>query len=879
MREQVLDSGWQLTQWSAAFGKTEGADGLDLQAVEGHTDWVAATVPGLAHEALLAAGKIADPFHVRSHPDLEATFLADYLYRCRFDLQDGVAAAGAAAAGPASLCFDGLDTVATVWLNGHLILRSDNMFVPRECAVGPLLTPRGNTLCIRFESALRVGRERQAVGGARPVWNGDASRVYVRKAQYHYGWDFGPTLLSAGPWRPVRLRFAAPRLQEVHAPAVVAADLKSAQIDLRADISAAGESGLQVAVQLLDPQGRPVTATTQPVPADGVVHCALPVAAPLLWWPRIYGAQPLYTLRVTLQHGQAVCDEQTLRLGLRRLRLLQEPLPGGGESFCFEINNQAIFCGGANWIPADLLNTRVTAAHYRALLGEAVASEMTMLRIWGGGIYEEDTFYDLCDELGILVFQDFMFACGLYPGGEPIAKSVAAEAAAAIKRLRHHPSLVLWAGNNEDYSIAQSTQCYAGPQSEIPAAADPLAAGYKARFDGRQLYEQILPAAVAEHDSGPQGASRPYWPGSPYSRNSADPNAKSEGDCHLWDVWHSPLRPYQEYPLLAGRFVSEFGMQAVPSRATVARALAEPADSPLLTQEALVLLNKGQDGPARIGHYIEQNLPPPRNLDEYLYATQLIQAEALAHAIRGFRRGFGCDGNRAISGALVWQLDDCWPGVSWAMLEHLDAEAVRRGHAVRRKPSFYAVRRELLPLAVAMTRSASGAGLDEPHEVAVWAAQSAGQTREARLVLRAFALTGEQVFRSELAVRLFANQVTELGPQKLPAGCLVVGAQLFSGETLLARAVLWPQPLRQHPLADPEITVERLQAQQAAASGAETLRVRARRPAKAVLLSAGPEARFSDNLLDLLPDEELLIEADALADTEVRLVSLYSVQA
>ncbi len=873
MREQVLDSGWQLTQWSAAFGKTQEADGLDPQAVERHKDWVAAKVPGLAHEALFAAGKIADPFHVRRHADLEATFLADYLYRCCFDLADG------ATAGPASLCFDGLDTIATVWLNGRLILRSDNMFVPRQCEVGPLLKPRGNVLCIRFESALRVGRERQAIGGARPVWNGDASRVYVRKAQYHYGWDFGPTLLSAGPWRPVRLQFAAPRLEEVHAPAAVAADLQSATVDVKTVVRAAGESGLQVTVQLLDPQGRPVAANTQPVPDDGVVRCSLPVGAPQLWWPRIYGAQPLYTLRVALQRGQTLWDEQTLRLGLRRLRLLQEPLPGGGESFCFEINNQAIFCSGANWIPADLLNTRVSAAHYRALLGEAVAAEMTMLRIWGGGIYEEDTFYDLCDELGILVFQDFMFACGLYPGGEPIAASVAEEAAAAVKRLRHHPSLVLWAGNNEDYSIAQSTHSYAGPQSEIPAAADPQAAGYKARFDGRQLYEQVLPAAVAAHDSGPAGASRPYWPGSPYSRTSADPNAKNEGDCHLWDVWHSPLRPYQEYPLLAGRFVSEFGMQAVPSRETVARALGEPADSPGLTKEALVLLNKGQDGPGRIGHYIEQNLPPPRNLDEYLYATQLIQAEALAHAIRGFRRGFGRDGDRAISGALVWQLDDCWPGVSWAMLEHLDAAAIEQGQTVRRKPSFYAVRRELLPLTVAMTRSAAGPDLDAPHTLEVWAAKSAGQTQEARLVVRAFALSGEQVFRHEQAVRLFANQVTELGPLALPAGCLIVGAQLWSGETLLARAVLWPQPLRQHRLAAPEITITRQQPQQAAAPHSETLRVRARRPAKAVLLSAGPDARFSDNLLDLLPDEELVLTAEGLGEEEPRAVSLYSVQA
>lgn len=892
MRERVLHSGWQLTQWSSAFARANDPDGLDQQALSRHTDWIPATVPGLAHEALLAAGRIEDPFHVRSHPALSSTFLTDYLYRCRFDLSDETAADAVAAGAPASLCFEGLDTIASVWLNGRLILRSDNMFVPSECEVGPLLQPRDNTLYIRFESALRIGRERQARGGVRPVWNGDASRVYVRKAQYHYGWDFGPTLLSAGPWRPVRLRLAGPRLVSIHAPVAVAADLGRATIAVEAVAAAAEQSGLRVALQLLDPRGQPVATETLPLPADGAARAELSLSAPELWWPRVYGAQPLYTLRVLLQRGDEVCDERTLRLGLRRLRLLQDPLPGGGESFCFEINNQAIFCGGANWIPADLLNTRVTAAHYRALLDEAVAAEMTMLRVWGGGIYEDDAFYDRCDELGILVFQDFMFACGMYPGEEWFAASVRSEAAAAVQRLRHHPSLVLWAGNNEDYSIAQSTNSYGGPQTEVPLAADPQAADYKARFDGRRLYEQILPAAVAAHDSGPAGPSRPYWPGSPYSRSSADPNAKGEGDCHLWDVWHSPLRPYQEYPLLAGRFVSEFGMQAVPSRLTVARALGETADSPGITREALALLNKGQDGPERIGHYLEQNLPPPRSVDEYVYATQVNQAEALAHAIRGFRRGFGRDGARGISGALVWQLDDCWPGVSWAMLEHLCADDVQRGQGVRRKPSFYAVRRELLPLVVAMAWRRTEAGNGADHAVELWAAQSAGHARAARLLVRGFALSGEQVFRSEQAVRIGDNQVTELGVQKLPAEPLVVGAQLWADGMLLARAVLWPQPLRQLAFADPELAVERLpeasperSASHAAPVDAAAqptrrakLRVRARRPAKAVLLTASVPVRWSDNLLDLLPDEELQLEAEGLGAERPGAVSLYSVQ-
>jgi beta-mannosidase len=882
MRELVLDTGWQLKEWPSSLsspgeadGEGEGAIVIEKWAQGPDSDWIPALVPGLVHEALLAAGRIADPVRVRSHPALEPTFQRDYLYRCRFDLPEGETGAAA------SLCFDGLDTIATVWLNGREILRSDNMFVPREVEVGDLVQPRGNTLYVRFESALRVGQQRQAAGGPRPVWNGDPSRVYVRKAQYHYGWDFGPTLLSAGPWRPVRLRFGGPRLFELHAPITVPADLESATIAVKVTAAAAGQAGLSVALQLLDPRGQVITQSSQPLLDSGAVHSELRLADPELWWPRIYGAQPLYTLRATLSRGEELLDTRMLRLGVRRLRLLQEPLPGGGESFCFEINNEAIFCGGANWIPADLLNPRVTREHYEALLHEAAAAEMTMLRVWGGGIYEDDTFYDLCDELGILVFQDFMFACGMYPGDDRFAASIKAEATAAVRRLRHHPSLVLWAGNNEDYSIAQSTASYDGPQTAIPTPATAAEPDYKARFDGRRLYEQVLPEAVAAHDRGPGGPSRPYWPGSPYSRHSADPNAREEGDRHIWEVWHSPLRPYQDYPLLAGRFVSEFGMQAVPSRPTLERALAAAAagPGPELTKEALALLNKGQDGPARIDHYIAQNLPPPRELDEYIYATQLIQAEALGYAVRGFRRGFGAHGGRAVSGALVWQLDDCWPGVSWAILEHLDSGAVRQGQSVRRKPAFYAVRRELLPLVVALGRAA-----DRDHAVELWAAQSAGHPLTVRLRVRAYSLDGQQVLCSEREVVVGPNQVTELGLQGLPAsaGPLVVGAQLWEDTRLLARAVLWPQPLRELPLLDPEVALE-LQAversrERPSRTGLQTLRVRARRPAKAVLLTAGPQARFSDNLLDLLPDEEVVVTAEDLGAAPLGATSLYAVR-
>jgi beta-mannosidase len=844
MRERLLSTGWQLKQRDPARDLP-----ADFAAAEG---WVPASAPGSVYLDLMAAGAIADPFVGLNENDVQWVGEADWLYRCSFELPSGEAPALA-------LCFDGLDTFATIWLNGEQVLSSDNMFVPQRVMIERQARPGTNELRILFESALRHGTARAAEPGALQAWNGDVSRVYVRKAQYHYGWDWGPTLLDAGPWRAVRLETYAARIAEIDCPVEVAADLATATLPVRVAVEAPHPPApsptpgrgreLTIRLDLLGPDGAALAAVTIPVEQDIAQH-TFTVESPQLWWPSGYGAQPLYRLVATLQsageqrpigdgiddQGQsavggrrsAVEDSRALRIGLRRLRLVQEPVEGQpGTTFMFEVNNTPIYCGGANWIPADSFIPRIPAERYRAQIQAAVDAHMVMLRIWGGGIYEEEIFYDLCDELGVLVWQDFMFACGIYPAYPEFQASVRAEAEAQVRRLRHHPSIVLWCGNNEDYQIAASIRAY-----------DPAFEGdfTTTRFPARAIYERLLPEVCAALD-----LTRSYWRGSPYGGpDGADPTF---GDRHTWDVWHGVTAPYQDYPKYIGRLVSEFGMQAAPDMATI-EAFAPPEER-YPESRTFEHHNKATGGTRRLAIYLNDNLRAPATLEEYVYATQLVQAEALAAAVRGWRRRWGGPGRYANAGALVWQINDCWPVTSWAFIDY----------ALRPKPAYYALRRELAQLAVGLARAAGGAE--------VWALNGTLAPVEADLELRAWTLDGELAAERRLAVTLTPNQATELGMFNFDAGAqLVAQARLLVRGEVVARAASWPEPFKYLTLPEPAIQVERL--------GDQTLRVRAARPAKGVLLAAGDGVAWSDNLVDLLPGDQQTIVASGLGDREVR---------
>ncbi|MGY0195836.1 beta-mannosidase [Leptothrix sp. BB-4] len=826
--ERQLHDGWQLREVDPA---------LDEAALHGSADgWLPARVPGTVYRDLIDAGRIPDPYEARHEADVQWVAERDWLWRLDFEV------AADEARRRTTLCFDGLDTIAQVWLDGHLIARSDNMFVPLQVDV--TLAPGPHRLLLRCDSALRHGRMLQARLGTRPLWNGDSSRLYVRKAPYHYGWDWGPTVLTAGPWKPVRLLADDVRIESLHSPVWLGEALDRARVDVVLGLSGTFD-GIEVEHRLLDPQGLEVATHRSAAVADH--RAGLAIAAPQLWWPAGQGAQPLYTLTTRLLHGEVELTRTQRRLGLRRIRLVQEPVAGEpGQSFFFEVNGRAFFCGGANWIPDDLLLERVTPERYRDRVQTAVDGGHTMLRVWGGGIYEDDAFYDACDELGVLVWQDFLFACGLYPAHDAYLASVEAEARAAITRLRHRASLAIWCGNNEDYTLAESVGAH-GPGSDT------------VRFDARRIYEQLLPTLCAELD--PQ---RPYWPGSPYTpgvdglQNSQD---KTAGDRHSWEVWHQLMLPYQRYAEVGARFVSEFGLQSHPSLAVLHAAIPDESErrpgSRTLQWHNKASSVVGADGHRRLAVYLADNLPPVTTLAAEVQATQFVQAEAMRHAYEAFRRRWQRPGARACGGALVWQLNDCWPVSSWAIVDSA-------GH---RKPAWHVIRRALAPLACAVRRDAV-----DPSGASAWAMSSLDQSVQAQARWTLQTLAGETLDQHEQIVDLPANASTELNvPERWRQGGdrPLVAALSLSATGLQARALAWPEPHRWAPVEDPQLNIETL------AGG--LLRVTAARPAKGVWFDASG-ATFSDNFIDLLAGESREIRVDGPVDG-LRVVSLHDLQA
>ncbi|MDX3660034.1 glycoside hydrolase family 2 protein [Streptomyces sp. ID05-26A] len=624
-------------------------DGWRLRAVGGPVpDFLAdrelpAQVPGSTHLDLMAADLIPDPYLDSNEAELTWSHRVDWQYSTTFQAQ-------APQAGErVELVFDGIDTVATIELNGDLLGHTVNMHRAYRFDVGRSLRDGGNDLTVTLRSALAHAEQAEAELGRR-------QRAYphpynaIRKMACSFGWDWGPDLQTAGLWKPVRLeRWDTARLTQVRPLATVEAD-GTGRVDVHLELDRAADHDYTVLVTAGDHAER-MTIT------GDVAHVTVLVPDARLWWPVGYGDQPLYDLTIELLADGRQVDAVRRRIGFRTVTVDTEP-DEFGTPFVFVVNGRRVFAKGANWIPDDHFLTRVTRERLDRRIDQAVGANMNMLRVWGGGIYESDDFYEACDERGVMVWQDFPFSCAFYAEEEPLRGEVEAEAQENVIRLVSHASLVLWNGNNEN----------------LPAYTDwGWQDGLEGRSWGGGYYHELLPKIVEELDP-----TRPYAPGSPYSPGDLPPNDAGHGTRHDWDVWNS--LDYTHYRDHVPRFCAEFGFQGPPTWATLTRWIHDEPLTP--TSPAFLLHQKGYNGNENLDRGLAPHLPVPTDFEQWHWATQLNQARAVAFGVEHYRSWWP-----RTAGALVWQLNDCWPVTSWAAIDSDE----------RLKPLYYALKHAFAP--------------------------------------------------------------------------------------------------------------------------------------------------------------------------------------
>ncbi|AMM34649.1 beta-mannosidase [Sinomonas atrocyanea] len=624
MQRTAISHGWALSHTAGPRSSSVGS----LRDIP-------ATVPGTVHTDLLAAGIIEDPY-LDGNEALQAWIAqSDWRYTTSFEWEPGDERS--------ELVFEGLDTVAAVALNGHPVLHAENMHRTHRVDATAHLVPGTNHLAVEFSSAIREADRRSLDLGSRPHANHHPYNA-LRKMACSFGWDWGIDTATAGIWKPVYLeQWSTARLASVRPVATV--DGADGVVDIHLELARASGEGPLVATAAIG------GATARTVLSPGTSSAVLSVRLPSvnLWWPRGYGDQALYRLDVEIGPADGrtavALDSWSRDIGFRTVDLAM-PEDGGGTGFGLEVNGRPVFVKGANWIPDDAFPHRVDRARYARRIGQAAAAGLNLLRVWGGGIYESEDFYSLCDEHGILTWQDFLLACAAYSEEEPLRSEIEAEAREAVARLAVHPSLAVLNGNNENLWGYTDWDWQA------------LLEG---RSWGRDYYCTVLPGIAAE--LAPHVV---YTPGSPFTPAASgfdpqtDPNDPSRGTMHIWDLWNQ--KDYLHYRDYRPRFVAEFGWQGPPAWSTLTRAL---SDDPLTPESPGMLSHqKAADGNTKLVRGLVPHLPLPHEMHDWHWAMQLNQANAVRTGIEWFRSlAPHC------TGSIVWQLNDCWPVTSWAAID------------------------------------------------------------------------------------------------------------------------------------------------------------------------------------------------------------------
>lgn len=636
------------------------------------TEWIEAAVPGSMYNDLMSAGKLEDPFYRDSEYSALELSEFDYEYKRSFTVEKVLLEHEKVV-----LLCEGMDTLCEVFVNGENILVAQNMHRTYEVDIKNVLLAGENTINVIFRSPVEYCLKKQA--GLQLTNAGDAVQgiSHLRKSHCMFGWDWGPKLPDMGIWRNISIRgYNISRIDDVYITQQHTNGKVGLDIRIRLDKWAGSNSDIDV--RIISPKGFVNDCKMSTKCKEE--HVKIQIDNPKLWWPNNFGSQPLYNVEVSLKKDGEILDSSTFRIGLRTLTVTREK-DQWGESFAFEVNGVGIFSMGADYIPEDNILARCNRERTEKLIKSCAKANFNSIRVWGGANYPEDYFYDLCDEYGLIVWQDHMYACGTYNLSEEFKENITHETIDNMKRIRHHASLGLWCGNNE---MELGWTNWGWSQTCPP----------KQKADYIKQFEVLLPEIAKEVDPDTF-----YWLASPSSTGSFDnPNDENCGDMHFWGVWHDKL-PFTDYRKIFPRFMSEFGIQAFPSLKTI-ETFTLPEDRNIFSY-VMESHQKNGTGNEKILYYIAQNYKYPKNFDSLIYASQLIQAEGLRYGVEHWRRNRG-----RCMGAIYWQLNDCWPVTSWSSIDYFG----------RWKALHYAAKRFFAPVLVSACEEGTKVSLHVSNE-------------------------------------------------------------------------------------------------------------------------------------------------------------------
>jgi beta-mannosidase len=760
-------------------------------------------IPNEVHLDLFKNKVIEHPFFGDNEKNIQWVAENNWIYEKEFDVDSSFLSNE-----NLELVFGGIDTYSDVYLNEKLILQTDNQFRQWNVDVNSIIKTSNNKLKILIRSPFIIENKKAREYEFQPSSD---SRVFTRKAAYVYGWDWGPRIVTSGIWKPVKLvGWNGPILKDVF---IIQDSLTERKAYLTAKFEIYSTKPAEVTLFVYGNKQKLMTET-----GTQSIDVKLEIDYPDLWWPSGLGDQKLYKIDCSLIHNDFGVQTITKKIGLRTIDLVQEK-DSLGKSFYFKVNSIPVFMKGANYIPIQILGNDVDTSKYVQLINDVVESNMNMLRVWGGGIYEHDIFYDLCDEKGILVWQDFMFANGMYPADSLMVENIKQEASDQIKRLRNHPSIALFCGNNE---IAEAWANW-GWKNKYSIDQQK-----KMENDYNKIFNKLLPEVVNQHT--PQIA---YWPSSPQF-GRGDKRSQFEGDSHYWGVWHDE-EPFEMYEQKVPRFMSEFGFQSYPSLKTLSNWL----DEKDLDYDSQVLQNhqKHSKGNELIKKYMEWDYNVPENFSNFIYLSQLLQAEGIVRGIEAHRRAMPY-----CMGSLYWQLTDCWPVVSWSGIDYEG----------RWKAPQYFAKKSFEPIILSLERN------DETLNI--YLVNDKKEGIEGYLTFRLMNFNGKKTLQAEEYYKIKPNcvellrslDITKYAQVDLNAAVLNIG---FDGNVKVSEKNFYFVKPKEMNLLKPEIkiTIEKEENHFVLLLLSDVL-------AKNVFVDSDIDGSFSDNFFDLIPGEEKRIE-------------------